>query len=297
MTVAELVSKFFAWCERHLAEATAKKYQCVLSSFVDNFGDREFAGLMPLDVDEWLSEANKRRRDGKEKSRNTQAANATVFLRLQSWGLENRLIDAKIVQKLPKPKSPPRHTMPSDEELGRLMAVAPVEYLRFIQALDWCGARPGELATATVADYDRDEGLIVLKEHKTDRTGKDRTLYVSAECAKLIDQSLVGRDVAPETRLFVKPDGEPWTTQTASGTWARLRKKAGIRKVVRQYDLRHRFCTYVAQNHSVSAAQELAGHSNIQTTMLYIHEERDRLKKIINERSKPKPPQNPTDTH
>ncbi len=36
---------------------------------------------------------------------------------------------------------------------------------------------------------------------------------------------------------------------------------------------------------------------NASTTMLYIHEERARLKRIINERSKPKPPENPTDTH
>jgi integrase len=74
-----------------------------------------------------------------------------------------------------------------------------------IHALEWSGARPSELAGATIQDYNKAESLIVLEKHKTDRTGRPRMLYVSDKLAALIAESLSGRPpelLTPESHLF-----------------------------------------------------------------------------------------------
>jgi hypothetical protein len=96
-----------------------------------HFGDREFSSLTPLDVDEWLHKAEHRLRDGKQKARHSRTGNATAFQRLQNWGIQNKLIEAKTVDALEKPKSPPRRTMPTDEEVKKVLAAASPEYRRF----------------------------------------------------------------------------------------------------------------------------------------------------------------------
>jgi integrase/recombinase XerD len=287
MTVTELVRQYLAWCERHRSEGTVSKYQPIMNSLAAMFGDREFVGLRPLEIDEWLHAQN-HHADGREKARATRASNATAFLRLQNWAIHTAGIlneNDKVVKSLEKPKSAPRRTMPTNEELEQVLAVASPEFTRIIHALEWSGARPSELAAATIQDYDKADSLIVLNKHKTDRTGRNRMLYVSQKLAALIAESLSGRPpelLTPESRLFLTGENIPWTGQRLTNTWRRLRHKTGINPRARLYDIRHRFCTRVAGEYGIVEAQELAGHSSISTTQLYVHAQKERLLDIVN---------------
>ena len=58
-------------------------------------------------------------------------------------------------------------------------------------ALRQCGARPGELCRATIADVDRTSRVITLKEHKTARkTGQPRRIPVGRKLENLLDQAI-----------------------------------------------------------------------------------------------------------
>jgi integrase len=55
-------------------------------------------------------------------------------------------------------------------------------------------------------------------------------------------------------------------------SFATALRKAGIKKKVRLYDVRHMYGTFMARNKAdVFAVQELMGHSHISTTRRYLH--------------------------
>ena len=265
-------------------DPNVRKYTSILKSLVAHLGDRQFVELQPLDVDEWLHAAN--HKGGREKARATRMANAASFMRLQNWALDVGLVKQKVVKALEKPKSAPRHTMPTDDELAKVLAIAEPDFAKMVRCLSWCSARPGQLAKAKVGEYDRDNSVIVLDKRKTDRTGQPRTLYVAKKMAALLAESLAARPPelqTPGSHLFLTADNEPWTTLQLSTTWAQLRKAACINPRARLYDLRHCFCTAVAAVHGIAVAQILAGHTNIQTTTLYVHQDKEKLLGILDD--------------
>ena len=63
--------------------------------------------------------------------------------------------------------------MPTAAETEAIVAAASPAFQLNYSALRQCGVRPGELCSATIADVDRVNCVITLKEHKTARkTGK-----------------------------------------------------------------------------------------------------------------------------
>jgi len=81
----------------------------------------------------------------------------------------------------------------------------------FFRAVELTGARPGELARATVADFDGDQIRL------TDRKGRSRRLrtrytILSEEGIQHFKQAC--KDKLPAARIFFRENGEPWTRQT-----------------------------------------------------------------------------------
>jgi site-specific recombinase XerD len=63
--------------------------------------------------------------------------------------------------------------------------------------------------------------------------------------------------------------------------FARLVKRAGLRPIG-WHDLRHTFCSHLAmRGASPKAIQELAGHSDLKTTMRYMHLAPSHLREAI----------------
>lgn len=96
------------------------------------------------------------------------------------------------------------------------------------------GARPGEACSLRWADWDRESGKIVLKDHKTAHRGKTRTIYVTAPVARLLRtiERLPDRhdeyvfthrrgNGAIERGHLVALAGEPWPSGSAASAKVR----------------------------------------------------------------------------
>lgn len=288
MIVSDLVASFLNWCARHRKPATVKHYQDRLSSFVKRFSAREFGELSPLEIDGWLWDAGHWPADhptkpGQAKAPDTQRANAVVFECLQAWAVENKLLDNAITGKLEKPRGRQRERIPTEDEAAKILEHASPEFALIYKGLRQCGARPNELCRATVADWNRTQGVITLADHKTaGKTGKPRTISVGKNFEKTLLESLNGR--LPQAQggsqpLFVSPTGKQWTPQRLSETFRGLRNKAKLPTDLVLYMTRHEHATKLCQAgvNLFEVAQAL-GHSNTKTTERYLHTTTERLR-------------------
>jgi len=81
--------------------------------------------------------------------------------------------------------------------------------------------------------------------------------------------------------VFESERGGKLTTHTAQKVFSNALKKAKIYKSASFHSLRHSFATHLLENGiDVRYVQELLGHSNIQTTMIYTKVTNPSLKNI-----------------
>jgi integrase len=100
-----------------------------------------------------------------------------------------------------------RHNFFTVEQRRALLAAAPEgETVRdLMEAALLTGARPGELPRAKRRDYDATTGTIKLKSGKSG----SRDVTLSPVGATLFDR--IAKDKSPDTSLFTREGGEPWT--------------------------------------------------------------------------------------
>jgi integrase len=126
----------------------------------------------------------------------------------------------------------------------------------FLTLLMFTGARPGEIAAARWSDLR--ENRIELTEHKTDRTGAVRVIFLPPQAMEAIAR-------LPRT------SGTITGIQSPRHLWEIVCAEAGVPDL-RLYDLRHSFASAGLQaDMTLAQIGELLGHRSTQTTLRYAH--------------------------
>ena len=263
MQIGELFATFISWNTRHRAPATVDFYRARLKRFCEAFNARDLASLTPLEVDEHLATA------GMGMSDSTRHHDIVALERLQKFAIEHKLLDKPVFGNLEKPRVGRRDRIPTAAETEAILAKASPAFRLIYSALRQCGARPGELCRATIADVDRANRVISLKEHKTARkTGQVRRIPIGRKLGELLDQAVGDRTEGP---VFLCPTGRVWRVENLSRTYSRLRDLAGLPKDLVLYLARHECGTKICREKGIDYARRLLGHSNISTTQRYMH--------------------------
>ncbi len=263
MLIGDLIDTFHLWNSRHRAPGTLAFYLTRLRRFCRKYNARDLATLTSLEVDEHLAEV------GTGMSDSTRHHNALALERLQKFAIEHKLLDKPVFGKLEKPRVGQRDRVPTAAETEAILARGSPAFRLIYSALRQCGARPNELCRATIADVDRVNHVITLKEHKTVRkTGKPRRIPIGRKLGELLDQAIGTRTEGP---VFLAPKGKGWRVSNLSRTYSRLRDDAGLPKDLVLYLARHECGTKICREKGIEYARRLLGHANISTTQRYMH--------------------------
>ncbi|OPX46434.1 tyrosine recombinase XerC [Ruminiclostridium hungatei] len=150
------------------------------------------------------------------------------------------------------------------------------------------GLRVQEICDLGLSDCNFETGLIYVQQGKG---GKDRYVPMDDDIEKSLKAWFA---VRPESQLvFCTLEGGQLMQRYIREVCYRISEKAGVfiqdgavKKPVSPHKLRHTFLTEVLREGTVNIreVQELAGHSSLNTTMVYTHVVMDELQEKIKKR-------------
>lgn len=249
--------------------ATVKFYRSRGRWIVSAFASRESTSLQEAEVKRACDAAN-RWPDGRPKAPDTIRANMIAWHQFEAWLIDTGRLTSPIVsQAFKKPAGRQREMLPDVDQIKKILLRSNREFSRIYRALLMTGARPDELCRAQIVDYDRDERVIRLQDHKTvGKSKRPRRIPIGKHCLHLINEAIGKRTEGP---IFVTEQGRPWKRSHLSAMFRRLRDRAGVPREIVLYATRHAAATQLCQAVGISAAGEVLGHADLRTTQRYVH--------------------------
>jgi site-specific recombinase XerD len=166
----------------------------------------------------------------------------------------------------------------SPEEVARLLATArPGRDRVMLQTAYACGLRLGELLHLQVSDIDSPRMLVHVRQGKG---RKDRLVPLAA--LLLEELRIYWRCYRPQRWLFPNAaKQQPLCPGTVQRWLKRMVAQARLHKPATMHTLRHSFATHLLEaGVDVLMVQKILGHSNLTTTMRYLHLRSDRLRMV-----------------
>lgn len=181
------------------------------------------------------------------------------------------------IEVIDSPTAPETERKPiKKEDIVKLKDCCGLRNEAIIDTLRSSGIRVSELVRLDIADVDFMNDRLMIKRGKG---GGSRIAIISIETKVHIMRYLSSRqDDCPALFVSIR---RPYTRLHACGVRSMLKsvaKEAGIQSNIFPHRFRHTMCTEAAERGlQDSAIQQLAGHKNIGTTMIYTHKKLDTI--------------------
>jgi integrase/recombinase XerD len=207
-----------------------------------------------------------------------------------SWSSFNQIVSAlrffythvlnqpQVVTMLPYAKKPRRlPVILSPDEVRQLLNA--ITYPRdrvMCRTLYGCGLRLGEVLRLRVQDIDPARQVLWVRQGKGQ---KDRAIPLGASL--LLELPVYGAGRRPAEYLFASQRGQPFDAGTLQRPFRKAVTQAGLTKHVTLHTLRHCYATHMLEaGTDLVTLQRLLGHSDLRTTMRYLHVRVDHLKQV-----------------
>ena len=186
---------------------------------------------------------------------------------------------------LPRPKTEKRlPTVLSREEVGRLIdSASNLLHYAILMTLYATGLRRAELCHLKVTDIDSQRMVVRIRQGKGKR---DRDLPMTPKLLETLRE--YWRWMKPKTYLFPGMDNnwrvdKPLSSKAIYIIVRDAAKRAGITKPVSPHCLRHSWATHLLESgEDLRKIQLLLGHSDLETTSVYLHLSERHLHSVIN---------------
>jgi integrase/recombinase XerD len=138
------------------------------------------------------------------------------------------------------------------------------------------GLRVSEIIGLKVKDIDSKAMRVLI-----DRAKGKKDRYVNLPESILKQLRLYFTEYKPKIYLFEGQYGGQYSARTAQQVFKNALLKSGINKNASFHSLRHSFATHLLENGTdIRFIQELLGHNDIKTTLLYTHVSNHSIRKI-----------------
>ncbi len=192
--------------------------------------------------------------------------------------LKHRLVEINPAHYVKAPKAPrllPK-TLDVDQITGLLEAgtssALEIRDVAMFELFYSSGLRLSELAALDLNDLNLPDRSLLVRAGKG---GKDRLLPIGSKAIVAINQWLplrLNRLAIGEAAVFTSNRGTRLGQRSIELRLEQWCKKKGIVERVHPHKLRHSFASHLLESsQDLSAVQELLGHSDVRTTMIYTH--------------------------
>jgi integrase len=247
--------------EKHKKPATCRVAKFFLQSFCDHVGKRRVADLKVLHATEWVNANNW--------NTSTACSGRSTVLACLNWAVTQGYIDSHPLTKLKRGTHKRRERILSAEERQLIRDNVKTDFADFLLAMELTGARPfSELATLRAEMIDWKTKTIPLAEHKNEKKGKTRTIYITPKLADLLKRKC---EEYPTGHLFRNRTGGAWTSHDATRRLHLVTDKLKLQRAT-IYAFRHSYCTdALAKGISANVLAELVGNSAVTIARNYDH--------------------------
>jgi len=151
-----------------------------------------------------------------------------------------------------------------------------------VELLYAAGLRVSELVDLKMTSVNYEAGFLrAVGKGSKERiipVGKKAREALAYYCAKARPKLLKGKEA---DALFVSQQGRKMSRVSAWQMIKQYARLAGIKKNIKPHTLRHTFATHLLEHGAdLRSVQEMLGHSDIATTRIYTHVDKERLKGI-----------------
>lgn len=289
---------------RHRSYSTEKTYISWIRAFRDYVGEKSPSDLAIADMQEFLSYLAVERRVAP--STQNQALNALIFLYRHILEKEPGPEEIRAVRALPKRRLP---VVLSGAEVQSLFACLTGANRLMARLIYGCGLRLQECLRLRIKDVDLERDMIVVRAGKGDKdrmtvlpTSVKGDLIIHIDEVRRFYEHDRGKNINgvylpnalekkypnagkewawfwlfPAQSLSVDPNAHAVRRHHAHPSLLQKAFKeavfrAGVIKQASVHTLRHSFATHLLEKgYDIRTIQELLGHEDLQTTMIYTH--------------------------
>jgi len=202
-----------------------------------------------------------------------------VFSAIKLYYERVALVDNFNIEKMKRPKK--GRTLPtilSITEVERMLrSIRNLKHLSILYTIYGGGLRLNEIINLRVQDIHWERNQLLIHKGKG---RKDRMVMLSSSLKELLERYF--EDYKPQYWLFEGKDGNTnYNSRSVQAIVKKAAKKAGISRKVSPHTLRHCFATHLLDHGTdVRYIQELLGHRDIKTTLIYTHVTNKRIGEI-----------------
>jgi site-specific recombinase XerD len=246
---------------RQYSIRTVKTYTEMIKLFMRFYGDRELDSLTDEDIREYLLYLVDKK--GVSQSYQNQAINAIKFYYEQVLGRPTR----KYYLQRPKKEKKLPGVLSEEEVTAILRQVDNLKHKCILYLIYSAGLRLGETLNIRIQDIDSKRRMVIIRQGKGK---KDRYSLLSDTLLELLRRYY--KVYKPKEWLFEGQYGGQYSDKSVQTIFKRALKASGVRKQASVHTLRHSFATHLLEHGTdIRYIQELLGHVNTKTTLIYTH--------------------------